>query len=333
MQPMRVANIMSAVGIDMKKITATKGFSLIEMLLVLAVISAILMAVMGYTVQKSDEMRRDRAVTQIQQIQNAALAYYISTSAWPPTIQMLTGNGYLPNITIKSPWATDYAVKSNVTMGTFSVCTTVNGSVTTAPATAQVIAGRVPMGYVANGATAASSPCPTAPTTCNSASCTVISQVSVPGQNLNNARSVNFAGVYRNGGCVPAPYCPQNMTPTIYAIPVNVQGVYDANYPNKLYPLTGFTAYATGQLSSGSSPKVCNSSTTLTCGSGLPAAPFFWRVCMKIVTDKGPLSDAGVNTVQQDAAYILAITRCKPSTESQGSGFDVFISFHDNKDY
>ena len=36
----------------------------------------------------------------------------------------------------------------------------------------------------------------------------VTAQVTTPGQNLNNARSVNFVGIYHNGACVPVPNCP-----------------------------------------------------------------------------------------------------------------------------
>src|SRR5687768_2200405 len=61
----------------------TKGFTLLEMLLVLAISSSLVVLLLNYTTQKSDEMRRDKTVLQIQQILNAALSYYVNTSTWP----------------------------------------------------------------------------------------------------------------------------------------------------------------------------------------------------------------------------------------------------------
>ena len=38
--------------------------------------------------------------------------------------------------------------------------------------------------------------------------CEVVAAVNIPGQNLNNAGAVTFAGLYYHGGCVPVPQCP-----------------------------------------------------------------------------------------------------------------------------
>lgn len=317
---------MYVVDINMKKNDRNlAGFSLIEMLLVLAIISSILMAVMGYTIQKSSEMRRDRMVLQVQQIENAGLAFYVNTSSWPSTLADLQTNGFLPAITIKNSYGNDYVVSNDATKGTFSVCTAVAGTAQSAPADAAVIAGRLPMGFVANGTPPASGPCPAVQSACNSASCTVVSLVNIPGQNLNNARSVNFAGLYKNGGCVPVPNCPDpTMTPAIYAIPVSIKGALDGSTANTVFPITGFTAYAKGGASSGTSPPACNAAGTPTAcavGSGsMPSVQGFWRVCAQITTSEGQLNNG--NT--QDAANIVAITRCVPRDEAPGSGFDVF---------
>lgn len=305
------------------------GFTLIEMLLVLAVISTILLAIMGYTTQKSDEMRRDRVVMQVQQIQNAALAYYLNSSTWPANVSILQTDAFLPQITIVNPWANAYSLSSDTVHGTLTVCTAVTGTTTTGPAYAAVIAGRLPMGYVADntGSTTPAS-CPTSASACTHSTCTVVSVVNVPGQNLNNARSVNFSGVYRNGGCVPVPTCPGTMTPSIMTIPVSVKGIYDPSNPGTVFPISGFTAYAKGPntTTNGAGVPSCTGGTDMCYSSGSTAVPNgkYWRACMQIITLRGSLQDLGGNS---EAAYILAITRCVPTGEPVGSNFSVFSPF------
>src|SRR6185295_12957830 len=106
----------------MNRITKrSTGFTLIEMLLVLVIMSFIVIAIIGYTEQRSDALRRDRTVLQIQQIQNAAIAYYISNSAWPSAVSDLQTAGFLPNtMTIANPWGNPYFMAADNSTGTFA---------------------------------------------------------------------------------------------------------------------------------------------------------------------------------------------------------------------
>jgi prepilin-type N-terminal cleavage/methylation domain-containing protein len=309
---------------------SSKGFSLLEMLLVLAITATVIVSILGYTTKKSDEMRRDRTVMQMEQFLNAGLSYYVSFGSWP-SLANLQGN-FLPSGTIKNPWGQGFSVGAN-TGGTnpgsqFSVCTTIIGKQAFSAAT--VIAGRLPIASVVGGAVS----CPTTSTTsctATSTACTVVSSVNIPGQNLNNARSINFAGLYHNGACVPAPICPNNMVPTVMAVPVSVSGMNDD--ASIVYSISSFTAYVTGVDASGSpgaSPLPCSSSSGSTScyqeGTTLLPAGNYWRICLRIISEKGTLTYSSLNL---NAGVILALTRCMPANEyttprAYGSQFTVF---------
>lgn len=326
----------------------TKGFSLLEMLLVLAIMATVMVGILSYTTQKSSEMRRDRTVLQMEQFLNAGLSYYVSFGSWPEGLADLQGS-FLPSNTILNSWGQPFSVGANITDETnpgsqFSVCTTIVGQQAFAAAT--TIAGRLPIATTLNGTV--SCPIPTTPTTpppappattepCTPASttCTVVSSVNIPGQNLNNARSINFAGLYHNGACVPAPVCPsENMYPTIMAIPVSVSGMNDPTSPQNVYPLSSFTAFVTGagqDITPGNMPGDCTNNVAAACyqddnGTVLPTGKY-WRACLRIITQRGIVQYSNSNVA--DAGVILVLTRCVPKNEYTtpsvyGSQFTVF---------
>ncbi len=328
-----------------------KGFTLLEMLLVMAIATSILVAIMNYTTQRNDELRRDRGVMQIQQILNAGLAYYVNNSSWPTRsstgtavsdLSLLQGDASLPHYlptsallnNIPNPWAQPYTIGADMTgSGVFYVCSVVNGK--TAYTSSAIIAGRLPMAQVIDSTSAGAAPAPCAPpvspSPClvSSTACTVISSVNIPGQNLNNARAVNFSGLYHPGACVPAPTCPGGMTPQIMVVPVSVNGV---NSPTSAFPITGFTAYATtGQGGAPSvTPSVCN--TTLNNNQSCPDTDNvtkMWRVCLRVDTLAGVVSGANTTTsIANPVAAptitnpnwamqvsVMALTRCMPTNE------------------
>jgi prepilin-type N-terminal cleavage/methylation domain-containing protein len=298
----------------MKKLV--KGFTLVEVMLVLVIISSILGMLANYTQLQTQRIIRDKAAIQIQQILNAALAYYVNTGYWPnynsstftcpsSTLATLIPN-YLP--TTNNPY---------ISKGAYTMACTASGILftvslpTSSAAEASVLAGMLPMGSYS--------------------SATVTASVNVPGQNLNNARSVNQTGVYHNGACVPVPTCPgatsgaTMMTPSIYVAVEQVLGANDSASSNpKLYPLTGFTAYALGGTNS--SPAQCPPSTgTAACASpnGVTGQKY-WRVCVDVTTIAGDIGQnssgtggTGTNSWGQFQT-LLAMTRCVPSSANEG---------------
>lgn len=353
------------------------GFTLFEMLLVLVIISSIIFMMMTYLTTKTDESKRDLTVMQYEQILNAGLAYYINNSAWPTTIDQLQTGNYLPKKTITNPWQSEYTFYNDPTSGTFSICSVVSGAVigsgtttnNTAVIESGIIAGRLPLAYtidISAGTSGTAPTCPAnapdptaAPCTGTGTSCALVSTVNIPGQNLNNARSVNFAGLYHNGACVPAPVCPNpydaatnptGMKPAIIVAPVAVSGNYEGG--SSVFPVSSFTAYAVGGVVSASSPAgtpaaqpiKCTDSATVssgtTCdktngGDGGLTSGTYWRVCLDVVTEKGRIGDvaseppppANPTVWDINSGTVMVITRCVPNNEPTGSGFNVFQSY------
>ena len=276
-----------------------QGFTLFEMLLVLTISSSLLLLAMNFASQKAEQARRDKTALQIQQIMSASISYYLNNSVWPlPTALVSSGcdgttwtdpttittnsfnTNYIYGITT-NPYAQPYNIlcsaQGTANGGNLFVSTTVN----TSPMDALTIAGSLPMAYITT------SPA----TTTQAASCkippytgctTIVASINIPGQNLNNARSINFAGIYYSGSCVPAPSCPTGMSPSIVVAPAGVTGMNNpptctasSNYdPSKCtsgssYPILSFNAFARGSDASGN-PGNPNGSGT---GSGT-SAPF-----------------------------------------------------------
>lgn len=320
-----------------------RGFTLIEILLVLVIISIIIWASTSYLQQRALQMRIDRTSVQMQQILNAAMSYYVFNGSWPqnasndPPLTILKSSGFLPNINIVSPWG-GQAYQASFTPQQFYVWTPVTVvSSSGAYAAASVIAGSLPLGYTSTNSGSAPTTAPDATTPCQASSttCNVVSSVNIPGQNLNNAQAVNFSGLYRQGGCVPVPTCPVDsftgttMTPQIMVAPVSVSGFNDQNQPN-VYPISSFTAYAVGGKGSGHTPATCGpkSSTNPDCSTNTQGniATDYWRVCMQIITEKGDVQDTNAGSAADwgGKVSLMAITRCAISNEPAGTTFNVY---------
>lgn len=334
------------------------GFTLVEMLLVLVIVSSMLYLLAGYIQQKTQQMRIDRTSTQMQQILNAGLSYYVGNGQWPvapdtqvditatPATNLLQTKGYLPGvITISSPWGgSSYTMYTDAQNKLFYVWTSITVQSATsggATAAANIISGTLPLSYATTALP------PAAPVSCTVAdtTCYVVSAVNIPGQNLNNASGVNFAGLYKQGGCVPVPDCPINpntgvaQPAQIVVVPVSVSGLNDANSTN-IYPISSFTGYATP---SAANPAKCmGSSTRPSCTTAgtfqgpAPSSKLYWRACLQVVTEKGNVQttntnfnnpgsgNAGPGTDYGANVTLMAITRCPLPNESAGSKFTIY---------
>lgn len=312
------------------------GITLVEMLLVLTIASAAIYASVGYMQSRTQALSIDRAAGQMQQILNAGLAYYVTNQAWPTSIGQLQTGGYLPAGTITGPWGYGYSLSTNSAGSLLTVNMKFPTAMSNHAAVAKILAGRLPM---ASANTNVQPPCPSCiPPTAGGSDSNISASVGIPGQNLNNATAVNFTGVYHNAGCVPVPKCPKMpngtaMVPTIVVSPASVSGMNDN--VNAAYPISSFTAYATGPTSyttgsAGSGPPPCASTDVMnpstTCDlntSGDRAAPTgtYWRVCLQVHTQKGSVV---WNASTGQYATVLAITRCSIPTENSGSSMGVW---------
>lgn len=333
------------------KIRNIIGFTLIEMLLVLVIASMIIYLAIGYIQQKTLTTRIDITTLQMQQVLNAGLSYYISNSNWPASVTCLQGTGvgcsvqYLPS-NLVSPWGNNYLLVTPSTKPLLYVYTQITSATASgsAAAVANTIAGKLPLAYTTSATP--NPPTAGAPCTNTSTTCYVVASVNIPGQNLNNATAVNFAGLYSHGGCVPVPQCPvdangNTMTPEVVIVPVSVSGLNDPNSAN-VYPISSFTAYAKGPPAANPpGPPACDNGTQIACqpvNAPTTYTPTYWRACLQVVTEKGDVSQT--NTVANGGTpsvgpppttfpwggnvTLMAITRCAVKNEPSGSPLTVF---------
>lgn len=342
------------------------GFTLIEILLVMVIVSMIIVMGVNFIEQRTLAMRIDRASTQMQQILNAALAYYVANGHWPADLACLqtdppdttTGCGsFLPsNLNIVSPWGLPYEVAPAPTTPSslFYVYTPITYATASgqAAAVANTIAGKLPLSYVTSDTTGTP---PDNDGTCQPGAtdltCNVVASVNIPGQNLNNASAINFAGIYHNGACVPVPTCPvdQNgipMTAEIMVAPAGVSGVNDAPTNQgqagctnddtsqcevAVYPISSFAANAKDPATATASggPASCDGSqTSAVCvaddtGTTIQDNNKYWRVCLSTITERGAVTPTTSPWGQLEGT-IIAVTRCAINNESSGSGFHVW---------
>lgn len=342
-----------------------RGFTLVEMLLVMVVISALFYMGIRYMDQKTRTERIDRTVTQMQQILNSSLAYYISQNAWPvgatawSSTSILQNAGFLTPGTFANPWApvldtatypSSYSLGTDTQKKQLHVITYI-GTGLLAAANARVIAGKLPLAQACKtfnkDDTTACAACAVAADPCY-----VVTSINIPGQNLNNAMSVNFAGLFHSGACVKAPTCPlSTMEPIIIVVPTAVAGITEAptgtncnannlqNCQIITQPVTSYIGYATAlHTSAGTTPapNICGSTTTsadcLSDSNGTKitnavAGDKYWRVCIGIDTSNGRVSPTGGNSNPwgQLSGTVSVFTRCAlPNENSKNSGFNVY---------
>ena len=326
-----------------------RGFTLIEVILVLVIVSIIIVLGMNYMQQKTQATRIERTSLQIQQILNAGLAFYVLNGRWPTGLAELQPN-FLPAGAITNSWGQTYTVVPGPAIPSASgplppallyVYTSVTGSAATgsAFASAAIIAGKLPLGYTTLTNPSGAVPDRNTPCTTATTICFVTGSVNIPGQNLNNASAVNFAGVYHHGACIPVPNCPvdsggRTMTPQVFLVPIQVSGLSEnrTDDPNNrnIYPLSSFTAYAAYTNAAqpaqpALSPPRCNNTTGTPppCSNATPqAGDRFWRACMDVVTERGSLG--GLDSNWGNKVSMAAFTRCQINAEPAGSAFTIF---------
>jgi prepilin-type N-terminal cleavage/methylation domain-containing protein len=106
------------------KPTRQRGFSLLEVLLVMALLSAVLVAGINLHWQRSLQHKIDKASLQIQQWLQAGLAYYADKGHWPTT-QSTDFGDYLPVGSHLNPWGNPYQITQNKDAHLFTVTTQV----------------------------------------------------------------------------------------------------------------------------------------------------------------------------------------------------------------
>lgn len=313
------------------------GVTLLEIMLTLAIVGAAFTMYLQYTVQKAENVQVDRTVQQMQQIQNAALAYFVANGNWPGsnctayTLSSGTASAlqpdYLPDKAMKTPWNTagatnyvhEYCTSSQlytIPKGSFIVYFDI-GTSKKNRALGDVIVARLPFALRQGGI--------------------IVAWVTPPPEALKQIKGVKFAGVYHHGGCVPEPKCPSNpspfnmvnVTPQIFLVPISVSGVND-NASSNVYPISSFSAYASSSTLSSNPAKCVGSTVQLDCASSGTGSETgrYWRACLQVITERGDVqvtrTDSSYDDYWGQQVSIAAFTRCTMSSEKSGSDLSVY---------
>lgn len=275
-----------------------RGFTLLELLLVIVVMVAMAVAGIHLSEIKAEHAQVDHTALTMQQLLESATSYYIqqynatsqgqNTGSWPTAISDLITAGLLPaSFVNKNSWGEPYNITSSATANMFTLQTDVPSQ-----ALAMLLSSRMPI----------------ATTEQSDKNYSVTASISIPSYNYNNARAVNDVNYVNPGQCIKEPICPNNMQPSVTLAPV---GVYGFSGNNNTVDMQGFTLYKGD--GNGDDAAACNSAdidpsyTLPTCDSG------YIRACLHVSADT---STGGVAITQTMASYlyIMALGQCVPST-------------------
>ena len=332
------------------RIGKTEGFSLLEVMLVILILSMIAVFALRMQGPKFRETLVDRSATQIKQIMEAATSYYIDNGTWPITtalqpsinapypalypsnITMLTGAGnttYLPNTildptkqnTMISPFGTPYLIgpaPGQIYGGPGDSATLFEIEVDTKdPQIATLLKSKLPLSFVSN-------------------TTVITAYVNIPSYDYNHAKALSDVGVYHPGDCIPVPSyaCPTGLQAATFVTLEQAYGFgIDPSQTSEpddttVYPITGSSAYVipgTGAHGNPISADKCPSTATTPPSSyilpdaqeGSPAKPANAacptgedRVCVDIRTSNGPVI---FDTNRLNSTYVLAMTKCVPT--------------------
>lgn len=351
------------------------GFTLLEMILVAAIIGGMLFSVSIFLQGRTQTIRIEKNVKDMKYILSAAMMYYANnpisgtTGGWPPAavgssaaanaLNCLKGVNssdvtgcatpaipYLSRSISKNPWNQFYragvgSADTYTTSPSYFVWTAIQGRAGLTKVIADAIALRIPPAYTSTQAPTTSptgapvpptdsSPCDNSTTTCYVVAYVTMPSVEIP-IGSDDSGIINFVGLYRHGGCVPVPTCPNSYDePQIFVAPVSVSGVNDG--PTIHYNLNSFTAYAKDKqiVTTTAGPVNCdgtpyNPAPPTACNpqGGTLGVTKYWRVCLQIVTDKGLVSG------NQYGQYVtlMAMTRCSPAAGEVSGGGTPFTIF------
>lgn len=341
-----------------------RGFTLVEMLLVLVIVSALIMAGFNYFQQKTMQNKIDKTALEMQQILTAAMTFYVAKGVWPDAdsnasadiIACLQGNGatfgkapstttcdlaLLPNTATapSAPWMDDkgvltpYSVAANVAAGDpkFYVYVSIEPKANrNNDVSAKMIANKMPLGYASDSASGIP---PAAPVDCKATTaCAAIASVMPPAQNLVNAGNVTYAGAYKHGGCIPVPTCPidpstqKQLVPQVFVVPSSISGFSDmSGSTHNIVPITSFTAYATQPAANPAACKTVGTVTVPDCSKDPKITNPAASSWRACVDIQTQLSPTNItDTSWSQYVSVVAFTRCAPPAEKTGGGFNLY---------
>lgn len=98
-----------------------RGFTLLELLLVIIILAVLASLGIGFYQQRSTDEKLTKTAQQMQQILQAASAYYVDNSCWPNSpacaANPISFNQYLPVASLTNPWGNAYKFQAEPTFG------------------------------------------------------------------------------------------------------------------------------------------------------------------------------------------------------------------------
>lgn len=82
-----------------------RGFTLLELLLVLAIMASLTVAGLGWYRHRVAQAKVVKTGLQMQQLLQAGMAYYVDHRVWPSSVSKL--QDYLPQLHVNNPWGND----------------------------------------------------------------------------------------------------------------------------------------------------------------------------------------------------------------------------------
>lgn len=120
--------------------TNIKGFTLIEILFVIAILSVLASLGLSVLQQRAQQLKVERTALQMQQILQAGMSYKSDKSAWPTSITQTDFVPYLPVNSSSNPWGYAYSCGKAANREVFQVKVQVPGSASNTKIADQIVA-------------------------------------------------------------------------------------------------------------------------------------------------------------------------------------------------
>ncbi len=105
-----------------------KGFTLLEVAVVLAALALVTTAAIPYFIRQAELTAAQRTTKEVSSIQEASKWYYLNNKVWPASVRPLQSAGFLnPSWSLTNPWGNTYLISSAPTR--LRVTTTVPNSI------------------------------------------------------------------------------------------------------------------------------------------------------------------------------------------------------------
>jgi type II secretory pathway pseudopilin PulG len=303
-----------------------RGFTLLEMMLVIVIMISIVVMSIRYIQVKTTQTLINRTSLQAQQILSAATSYYVNNHT-----DLQTGSSTNPGSGYTNEWPTTFGDLVNYLPtrligkaqkapgpygpGTYTIATT-DGTAkrfelditTKTVVEAQQLLSKLPLASIRKSNLKL-----------------VKVYINIPSYDYNHARTVSDVGIYHPGDLITVKnQCPAGLTQSVYAVPESAYGFSNGKLDTNAYPISGLMAYVKGDGKT-EAPAKCylNEAVKNHFNPGVQkeGQAGQYRVCESVNTPNGPAIFTNSNSVSltNNIKYfsIMVITKCSYKNNTQ----------------